>query len=342
MRVANLMPVPALAVRSVHFRHSQTGAPSRAFTLLELLLAASVGVLISALLLMLVGNVAALWQSAQSDLAIDGQSGAALEILSADLQGIVTPSVPAASLAANIIDSSAELQRHGWTVTGTIKPAGPVSFHAASTSAIENFRFGRSGVWLRLVTTKLDTNEDSRRASTPVAVGYQIVRRVNAAGSARYELCRSVVRQVAATSGGTGGTFESGYDFDASPYNTPSSTAGDPGTVLSPATIDTLAVNVVDFGVCLYRRGANGDLVRDFPGMSAAVPYRITTAQGPPVAADLFIRTLTNEGAAMLANLESGRIPPASGAFAEAWWDLVETHSTVIHRRVKIYSAANR
>jgi hypothetical protein len=50
------------------------------------------------------------------------------------------------------------------------------------------------------------------------------------------------------------------------------------------------------------------------------------------------VRVLSDEGATLLANLESGRGRTQAATDAE-WWNLVEAHSTIFVQRIEVKGA---
>lgn len=302
----------------------------RAFTLLELLLAATISVVVAGMLLALTSNALDLWRRARSDAVAATQAAQALDFIAADLQSaILLDGVP--TFACDIMAEIPVLEQHGWNTRGIRAPVGADDFHfldAAGKTNLHEARFGVGGVWLRFLSTKADTHADARRASAPAVVSYQLRRRSAVAG-ARYELCRSLVR-TGASAGGAPGTFESGYDVTAAAYAAPSTVAGDPGTVTSPSAIDVLASDVIDFGVVIYSRAANGDLVREFPRASPTQNFRAGETRRPAVV-DVIVRTLTAEGSQALAHLESSSSPAAG-----RWQSVAQKHSRLFVRRIEI------
>jgi hypothetical protein len=264
-----------------------------------------------------------------------------------------------------------------WQAAAAVSQAKPANTHPRTlnlaASDLVEARFGVAGVWLRLISTKPDTGASATELSAPVAVGWQIVRRrlaANPAAEERYLLFRAEVRRTA-SGGGAPGTFESGYDLDpaaspATPYQTASGTAGDPGNLIRPPLGAAFADNVIDFGVRLYvREGANLRLV--FPARASArgaapTAGALTTVAPPseetqhlargvapaagdyyrhafPDTADLMVRVLTEEGAQLIAAYESGRLrPPAGVTAADYWWTLAEAHSEVFTARTAVPS----
>lgn len=244
---------------------------------------------------------------------------------------------------------------------------------------LENARFGTAGVWLRFFTTSRGTNTTTNltTVSAPVAVGYQIIRRYTATNPANldsigYLLHRAEVRP--ATSGGRIGVLEAGYTITSANYTTSSSSTntgavtGDPRSIQVPGSVRNLDAvigdNVIDFGVRCYVRDQTvpGGLRLVFPatasgGLSNASNARLRatlpsttppanwgTAQPMPDVVDVMIRILTDEGAALIANMERTQTPaptvPAkyNGNAQEWWWGVAQENSRVYTRRIVLYA----
>ncbi len=343
------------------------------FTLLELLVAASITVILAGLVLSVVSAALANWNRTAGRLGAAAQARVALDQLTQDLQGALAGSDGGVWLAAAVLPDTRLSGR--WQAAAVPGHAKPANAHRRTldlaAERIEDARFGVAGVWLRFFTTKPDTEASGADLSAPVAVGYQIVRQnptSSAGAEPRYLLFRGEVRRTR-SAGGSPGTFEAGYDLDpraspATPYMAGNATAGDPGNLIRPPLSSVLADNVIDFGVRLYvREDANLRLV--FPArpallgaepaageLSAAAPPSSETehlargvAPAPedhyrhafPGVAEIMIRVLTEEGARVIGAYESGRLTPPSGvSTADYWWALAEQHSEVFTRRITL------
>jgi hypothetical protein len=145
-------------------------------------------------------------------------------------------------------------------------------------------------------------------------------------------------------------TFATGNDVTASGYGSSSaspSIARSAPTLTNPSSTDALATNVVDFGLWLHvgEPGAAG-LRRIFPADDSDVTHAARDAGSAaepnrfPDAADVLVRILTETGATLLAEMESGREtmvrPPQYSSDADWWWAIVEAHSRVYTRRVEV------
>ena len=345
------------------------------FTLLELLLAATLTALLAALLLTAVSSTMAHWNRTAGRLRAAAEARLGLDQLAQDLEAAIFRADGNVWLAATVLP--------GTSLSGQWRPAAagaqgkPGNVHPGTlslgASSWEDARFGVAGVWLRFFTAKADTNASAADLSAPIAVGYQIIRQnitSSATSEQRYLLFRAEVRRTK-TAGGAPGVFESGYDLDpaaapATAYMTPNGTAGDPGNLLRPPLGAVVVDNVIDFGVRLYvREGGNLRLV--FPAAPAPLggaPVAGTPAQtAPPSAetehlarwaspaandayghafpdvAEVMFRVLDDEGARLLAAYEAGRLhPPAGVAAGDYWWTLAAAHSQVLTRRIIVAS----
>ncbi len=321
-----------------------------AFTLLELLVAVTITLVLSGLVLGVVTNTLNLWHRTQDSFTTAAQAKLALDLIERDLQAAIFRKDGATWLAVDVINDPDALTPHGWLMTPGAKPAtaGSQRLVPASTApTVNDTRFGLSGAWLRFVTTNVESD-----GSLPVAVSYQVARRpitgvIDAGTQAdiRYGLFRSAV---SATN-----TFMNGNDVTAAGYGSVSGTPAatrNPATLANPSSTDALATNVVDFGVWLHVRDGAGGLRRIFPadGLDAVHAARDSGAAADPnrfpEIVDVMVRILTEQGAALLAEMESGRggitRPPEYESDAVWWWAVVETNSRVHTRRVEVKGRA--
>lgn len=332
---------------------SKNRSGNSAFTLLELLVAVTITLILAGLMLMVVTNTLNVWQKTQDGFTTSSQATLALDLIERDLQAAAFRTDGGNWFAAEVINVPASLVFHGWVTQVSMKPAGIESQRLlpdrgdGSTPLIGGARFGLSGVWLRFVTTNAEAS-----GALPVAVSYQLARRpvsgsvaVSNPADIRYTLFRSAIS--------TSGTFSTGNDVLATGYVSTSATpAGtrNPKTLMNPNTADALASNVVDFGVWLYlREPATGVLRRIYPADNSDLVHvahdsgaALDDARFPEVA-DVMIRILSEHGAALLAEIETGgghlARPAQYGNDAEWWWGIVETHSRVHVRRVVLRGA---
>lgn len=324
----------------------------RGFTLLELLVAVAITLLLAGVMLTVTTGTLDLWRRTQNELTVAAEAKLALDMIERDLQaGAFRKDGVNTWLAADVINSSAGLLNHGWqTASPRMKPATSDSLRLVPDALdgrapnIADARFGLSGVWLRFITTNVESG-----GSLPIAVSYQLVRRPvagsNVAASnpaaVRYTLFRSAV---AADS-----TFGGRYDVTAPVYGSSSAAAPaarSAATLTNPNIGDALASNVVDFGVWLYVRDSAGALRRIFPANSADLSHAARDAGAAPDAnrypdvADIMVRMLTEEGASRIEAMEQGNAalmrPAAYVTDAAWWWALAETNSRVFVRRVEI------
>ncbi len=324
-------------------RHNRHG-----FTVLELLVAATVTVLLAGFLLVVISGALDIWKRAKGGMTANTQVKLVFDLLERDLQAAIYREEGEAQLAVDVINNTASLSTHGWRTSGAImKPAGVQSLRLLSESKVSPeqriawARFGVSGAWLRFVTTNVESG-----GSLPIVVSYQIARRpvsgnisgVNPA-SVRYTLFRSVVS--------TDRTFGGGYSVDAPVYGYVSNVAPNTrseGTVTNPNNSDALCSNVVDFGVWLYKRNVDGSLLRIFPSSGVDMLHRGFGTRGTgndnefPDVADIMVRLLSEEGAAQLESIERGRVtrPAVYSYDADWWWAVVEANSEVFVIRIHI------
>jgi prepilin-type N-terminal cleavage/methylation domain-containing protein len=309
------------------------------FTLLELLVATSLSLVLAGLLLAIVNHTLGLWQRQRGAVDTAAQARLVLDFLERDLQGALHRADGGRWLAVDILDSPAALGGHAWLVQPGMKPGGADSLQVLGEAGggMATARFGLSGCWLRFVSSPGETAD---AWALPAVVSYHIVRRpvagvVSADNTAevRYRLYRTAVTPAA--------TFANGYDVRASSYTTSSGRpAADrsPAAVTAPAKLEALADNVVDFGVWLYARNADGSLRRTFPLSAATLTHTAPRDDDFPVVADVMVRIVTEAGAMELAAMEQGRLvcPPEHATDAAWWWAVVECHSQVFTRRIQI------
>lgn len=350
---------------------------SAGFTLVELIVAMSITIVLAGIMISVVAGILSAWNRSRGQLVASNQAKVVLDQLVTDLEGAFFKSDDGVWFATSILESnnSAASESNAnlasdrnWVISGSqsvsIKPrtdADPRGF-VLDAPSIADCRFGMAGVWLRFFTTKQDSYDTWRDASAPTAVSYQLVRRnVTSSSSSeiRYMLYRSEVR-VVASSGGSPGTFETGYDLHplGGSYTTPNDSEGHPGNLIDAPAVRVIANNVIDFGVRLYvREGSAFRLV--FPAQAATngsspvvgtpsdsdstVPeeelFHLAAGTFPdsadfyreafPHIVEIHLRVLTDEGARLIQNLEAGRI-------AGNWWDIALANSRVFTRRVEI------
>jgi len=319
---------------------------------LEVLVAAAITLVIAGLMLSVAATVLSLWHRG---LGLNDQVAAARQVfalLERDLQAARCRLDAKCWLAIDILDNMTLLENHGWLENaGQMKPAVggsllPLPGEAVPGSAgIEQARFGLSGVWLRLVTTNVESG-----GGLPTVVAWQMVRRPITGdpvpqnlAPVHYSLYRSAVSPSE--------TFATGYDVTAGVYgstsNTPASALStayrQPRNVTNPSHANLLASHVVDFGCWLYTRTSAGDLRRIYPANVSDVSHHAlggnnTDGSRFPDVADVMIRLLNAEGASMVTAMEKGRLarPPDIATDAQWWWQVVESHSTVYTQRIEI------
>jgi prepilin-type N-terminal cleavage/methylation domain-containing protein len=320
----------------------------RGFTLLELLVAVSITVLLVGLILAVTTGVLNLWRRTQGGFGAGAEAKLALDLLERDLQAALYRADGGNWLAVDVANSASALANRGWLASGTTKPATEDSLRllpdadASGVRHIEEARFGLSGAWLRFFAS---TAESSSEPGLPRALAYQICRRpvtgaIVPANSAavRYTLFRSAVA--------ADNTFAAGYNLLAGNYASTSTTPAatrNTATLMNPNIADALASNVIDFGVWLHVRQADGGLRRVFPATGADLSHVAAAGGGEmPQVADVMLRILSEEGATTIENIERGRLarPPQFASDAEWWWAVAEANSRVYTRRIEIKGGA--
>ena len=302
------------------------------FTLLEILVAATVGVLVVAGALTVVVNAQA-WQEriGGSQLART-EARRVLDRVEADLAALQRREGGEAGLVATMPDSEGTSGLWEPAIHG--QPGGGAKVDGGEIAAM---RFGIGGVWLRFAAQVPGTEVDG--GAQPRVISYQIIRRrVSGATGAHYWLHRTVVR--AGRQEGRPGTWETGWNLDPAAGNgfmhpeagNDGSVAGDPHGVVRPeATENLLAGDIVDFGVRLLERSGDENWPVIFPAGPDDRACLAPTVDHYPQAADLLVRVLTPEGARRLAAFEN---QPGGPGPETAWWQIVASDSITVTRRI--------
>ncbi len=297
------------------------------FTLIELLVAATIALLLAAAMLAVTGGTLGLWRRAQGGFTANAQAKLVLDYLERDLRGALWRDDGNTWLAVDGFDAA--LASHGWETTGALKPAALGSAAVGSSgvdTTVAAARFGRSGLWVRFVTSNVASEGAGR--SLPIAVSYQVVRRALTSASApaaetiRYALFRSFVSAEA--------TLAAGYHLPAHD-----------AALIRPTLTDAIATNAIDFGVWLYRRESDGRLRRIFPETPVDLTHRSDSPANAPAVADVMVRILSDEGAGLIAAIERGvaERPAEFGSTEDWWWSVARAHSRVYARRIEIGGA---
>jgi prepilin-type N-terminal cleavage/methylation domain-containing protein len=325
---------------------SRASAPA-GFTIIELLVAVAVTALMVSLMLTIVVNVLGGWNRSSGTLSSGNQARTVMDLITTDLQSAILRRDGNVWLVATIQNTASDWSGDNPTkkpLATAPSPANSRSIPAFPTtltdplSAIEDYRFGQGGVWLRFFSTVPDTNLTTSTISAPRAVAYRIIRQsVTGSGKeSRYMFYRSELAPDT--------TFTTGYNLFGADYYT--------GVIKIPNRDSLIANNVVDFGVRFLKPNGLKQLIPIFPNsndVSFAATSDITkVGQGVdaspapirdfPTVADIFVRILTDEGATQIANFEAGLItrPTDINSDDEYWWSLVIANSRVYTRRVEI------
>lgn len=309
------------------------GYSARAFTIVELLVAATITVVLAGLMLTVVVNVLNSWTRSHGSLEAEAQARFALDQLTSDLQAALFRNDTNVWLAATVVDNTTTSGL--WAAATNAKPSSldvmDTRNGLAAPGRFADARFGIAGVWLRFIAARSASLATMPQPASAVAVGYQIIRRIplGTAGEAHYLFYRSEVSPA--------NTFAAGYNLDPATggYLTPGSVDGNPGNLIKPPDLRVIADNVVDFGIRLYTRNTvTGALTLIYPlsatdlqHLAKAPPSAVTVADRFPEVADVMIRVLTAEGVRQVAALEAGQT-------AADWWTVVTANSKVFTRRI--------
>jgi prepilin-type N-terminal cleavage/methylation domain-containing protein len=345
------------------------------FTLIELLVSAVITAVIAGFIVAIVSNVSGFWTRTSGKLSTEAQARLVLDQLTLDLSSAVYRDDGNVWMAADVLNGGTGGATGLWqAAAANPKPVGGLSL-AMNAANWNDARFGTAGIWLRFFTTKRGGNAtaDATSLSAPVAVGYQIIRRLSSPSSvgtgatkAAYLLHRSEARP--ATANGRPGVLESGYNITSAAYTTSvtstnnGATTGDPRSIQVPGArtnfASVIADNVIDFGVrCYVRDSAQASGLRlVFPatnanGTASNVATARLRAQFPantpadssnynfvfPDVVDVMVRILTDEGARLIALYETANSPlslPAGVNAQQYWWQLATANSQVFTRRI--------
>lgn len=315
--------------------------PKAAHTLLELLVAATCAALLAGLMLFVSQQLLADLGRQQSRALLASRVQFALDCIARDLQSAVLVADGRPWLAVSATDDTALLAGHGWRIDAAMKPGGETSTRGLNSSELEiaSCRFARSGCWLRLTAPNAES-----ALSSPTVISYQIVRRpesgsLNTANPLpiRYRLHRSSVSPQ--------NSFVTGYDLGAPDYtkglsSTPAERSA--RSVVWPSVQTALLDNVVDFGIRLHCLSGSGGLEMLWPTSAEPLGYGGPQPGRSPIAVDVMIRILEPQGAELVDAIERGRVPKpsANGDFAQWWWAVVEEHSRVYVRHLRLTAQA--
>ncbi len=348
------------------FTSPQQRSPSRlhsrhGFTVIELLVAATVTAMLAGILLIMTNGVLNVWNRTSGLLGTNAQAELIFDVLTDDLQSAVRRNDGRVWLAVEILEDPVDIINHQWTdtsVSGNIKPGGTISRKREDPSnanmPLEETRYGLGGAWLRFFT---GSSGDGTRA-----VAYQVARRritgdpkdPGNPAPIRYMLYRSEYNVAE--------TLARGFDLNPTGFfPTGVGYTGSGNKLIDPPSAEVMGNNVIDFGIRLYARQLptgglpGGATLRPiFPadpstdewdndvtgylavGLAQAPGYSGGTRRDVyPDVVDVMVRILTDEGVKQITNLEDGFVlPPSSMTFEEAWWAIAEEHSRVFTRRI--------
>lgn len=295
---------------------------SRGFTMVELLVAVGITLLLAGLLLTTTTHLLQGWRRSQGAATITTEAKLVLDQLERDFHSAIFRTDGKTWFDARILEGT-QYANNGWVLAaaGVLKPE-PESVRPLPQAqpgiepSIVDARFGRSGMWLRLLTS----DYDSSTGNVPAAVSYQVVRRRIASSAdspIRYALFRAKL------------AADQTFAELAGPIFTTNTPAG----LNAPSTPDVIATNVIDFGIWLSSRNANGEETVVYPASSSSTS--ISSCPPRPVVYAM-VRILTEEGAAIIDAIESGRITMPNGRSpGDWWWEIAEAHSRVFVRKIE-------
>lgn len=355
-----------------------------AFTVIELLVAVGVTALLVSLMLTIVVNVMSGWSRSSGSLSSGNQARLVLDQVARDLQSAIIKRDGNGWLVATVQQNQTGIGLAGlsdavWVAakpstngTDPTLPIGSFLVPSGPNPAIDDYRFGQGGVWLRFFSSVTGSNAvDSsdnpmmQTLSAPRAVAYQIVRLPVVPGSAeiRYQLFRSEVRpghREAVLANRS--TFAVGYDLlDLnSLYNNPNNNndrssknhgvliesvggvtidqGGEPGSIRRPDRNQLIANNVIDFGVRFWTRDAANQLVVSFPTSTTNVGFAAVSNPASPISG--YSYGFPEVAEVMVRVLTDDGVVLISnleaGLITGDWWEIALANSRVYSRRVEI------
>ncbi len=278
---------------------------TRAFTLVELLVAIGVSMLLVTLSLTITINLLNSWNQAQGVLATNASARSAFEQLELDLAALFQRADGQVWLAATVQRDQAgfgdafahetdpgKSDKAAWGAPGEGKPrtaAEPATHRIVAGPAgtdLEASRFGHAGVWLRFFSTRGSPDESGDGVHV---VSYQIIRRTlkKASSTPGYHFCRGHSKAWA-DAGDPKDLGPGGYDLFAPGYNAYRGALKVPGHRATDRK-RIVADGVIDFGVRILAPDSTGRHVEVFPvnrlaGATSAptsLPYTLALTSTP-------------------------------------------------------------
>lgn len=319
-----ISPHPAVRQASPAMNASQ---PKRAFTIIELLVAMTVTIIISGVMIAVVSNLLNIYNRSSGRLTAGSQASLFFEQITADLESAVFRNTSDVMMAVDIRNSFPSGESGEKPTGGESTQMAPGTYPNALND-IEDMRFGGGGAWFRFFTTSpdifVDDSDPNEIRGAVRAVAYQIDYRPvtgvsGASGVPRqFMLFRSEV--------GPEDTFEHGYEITDGFFD---------NALDAPDIEDVIVPNVVDFGVRVLTRNADGNLEVVFPSTNDDFEYlgvgRGDPDQPYPHAIEVMIRVLTPEGERLIRAIDDEVI-------TDDWWEVAEQHSVVFSRLIRIPS----
>ena len=144
------------AGRNSHrFRRNKSALPrsrwgDRAFTVLELLVAAGITTMLAGFIFVIIRNVSTTWTGATGRLGADAQARIVLDQLTVDLQGALFRDDGNVWFAADVLDRTSNSGTLWTEAARNVKPTGTGANGSLNliTANIADGRFGKAGIWL--------------------------------------------------------------------------------------------------------------------------------------------------------------------------------------------------
>jgi len=314
-------------------RHNSTCRSTRAFTLIEMVVALAVTAVIGYFFISIGRDFVRAWDNFGDAVSRETEARAALDLIAKDFESAYFREGSSHMLAVDVLPDNGNASAD-WEV-------GPAERPTSSGFDTVNHEYGWAGCWVRLFTTTPSLN----------AVGYQIIRSTirDNLGTPRYMLYRNttLTRDVISN-------IENGF-ADALDLTGSNALYDVSGGVVNPKRSNILAVNVVDFGVRLYIYepnptsdpsdvDASEGLRLIFPAdessrLQSPIPnngqHRSSTFVGTaysdryPDVVEVFMRILNENGAQALSAMEE------SGSNAQ-WEEIVANNSKLYRRYIVV------
>lgn len=301
------------------------------FTIIELVVALAIGSVLMAVLLWSIQRLVEGGAKGVSDAGLESDALRLLDRIETDVRSLLMPS-------GNKLVCGVRIGEEGWTPSywaleggGMLKPdERTIALDPEWGSAFADERWGRVGaVWMGMAQGPPGNPEFGSAGPGVVAFSWYLGRMVLGSGAdARPVYC---LMRGSATAGET---FRAAYDLEDSGL----------AAAISPQTPNiehVMGLNVIDFGVRFWvREAGDGSMKLIFPseatrsGSGWQIGWRgPPSPESGPMIVEVFVRVLSEEGARLIHQLESGNV-------VGDWWDVAERYSKVFSIRVVVESGA--